>query len=102
MGRLAFWGHKLARSAVWAFAASMIVVAADEGRAQPAVTYLPQNWSAADRDAFYTTSQGSRIMPLAWFTALKHSDGQPILADALARYGYLANPRSPTNPHGLP
>jgi hypothetical protein len=102
MGRLAFWGHKLARSAAWAFAASMIVVAADEGRAQPAVTYLPQNWSAADRDAFYTTSQGSRIMPLAWFTALKHSDGQPILADALARYGYLANPRSPTNPHGLP
>ena len=99
---LTFWRHKLARSAVWAFVASMTVVVADEGRAQPAVTYLSQNWSAADRDAVYTTSQGSRIMPFAWFQGLKHAGGQPLLADGLARYGYLANPRSSTNPQGLP
>ena len=102
MRGLRFWRETLVRSAAWAFAASIIVVGAGEGRAQPTVTYLPQNWLAADRDAFYTTSQGSRIMPLAWFQALNHADGQPLLADGLARYGYLANPRSPTNPQGLP
>ena len=102
MRGLEFLGHKLARRAAWAFAVSLIVVGAHAGTAQPAVTFLPQNWSGADRDAFYTTSQGSRIMPFAWFQALRHADGQPLLADGLARYGYLANTRSPTNPQGLP
>src|SRR6185312_14804915 len=80
--------------------------AAARDRSRPgkllAVTYLSQNWSAADRDVFYTTSQGSPIMPFAWFQGLKHADGQPLLADGLARYGYLANPRSSTPPQGLP
>jgi mono/diheme cytochrome c family protein len=82
----------------------------DEGRAQqPAsgaagtsVIFLSQGWSDADRAVFYTTSQGSRIMPFAWFSALKHPDGQTLLADSLARYGYLPNARSAGNPQGLP
>jgi cytochrome c5 len=32
------------------------------------------------------------MIPLAWLEALKQPDGQPFLADSLARYGYLPNP----------
>ena len=39
------------------------------------------------------------MIPLAWLRALKQADGQPFLADSLARYGYLPNP---ANTSGLP
>lgn len=55
------------------------------------------DWTPALRDQFYTQDQGSRIMPIAWMRALKHSDGTPFLADALSRYGYL-----PLPDHGEP
>jgi hypothetical protein len=79
-----------------------------EGRAQQTgalgtLTYAAQGWSTADRETFYTTSQGSRLMPYAWFKALKRTDAdQPFAADKLLRYGYLAHDVSPTNPEGLP
>jgi len=50
-------------------------------------------FSEASRDRFYSQDQGSRMIPYAWLKALKRSDGQPFLADSLARYGYLANPK---------
>ena len=49
---------------------------------------------AAARSAFYSQDQGSRIMPLAWLSALKRRDGQLFLADGLARYDDLPNPAS--------
>jgi hypothetical protein len=57
------------------------------------------NWTAATRADFYTRDQGSRMIPLAWLQALKQPNGQPFLADSLARYGYLPNP---ANTNGLP
>lgn len=82
--------------------AAMLLIAAGEGRAQPAVTYASQGWSNADRDTFYTTSQGSRMMPAAWFKALRRLDvDEPFAADQLQRYGYLRND-SPDNADGLP
>ena len=38
--------------------------------------YLSQGWSGADRTMFYTTSQGSQLLPYDWFLALE----QPKLA----------------------
>ena len=79
-----------------------------EGRAQQTdalatLTYAAQGWSAADRETFYTTSQGSHLMPYAWFKALKRTDvDEPFAADKLQRYGYLAHDVSPANPEGLP
>jgi hypothetical protein len=79
-----------------------------EGRTQQSdavgtLTYAAQGWSAADRETFYTTSQGSRLMPYAWFKALKRTDvDEPFAADKLLRYGYLARDVSPANPEGLP
>jgi mono/diheme cytochrome c family protein len=64
----------------------------------PAVTTMDQGttWTAGDRAAYYSTNQGSRIMPLAWMKALKQPDGTPFLADGLARYGYLPNIADPS------
>ena len=50
-----------------------------EGQAQQTgavgtLTYAAQGWSPTDRETFYTTSQGSRLMPYAWFKALKRTD----------------------------
>src|SRR5262249_12847063 len=56
----------------------------------PAVKYLAQGWSAADRNTFYTTAQGSRLIPYAWFKALRRPDNDDLFAaDQLQRYGYL-------------
>jgi hypothetical protein len=65
------------------------------------VKTLPQgeNWTDTDRTNFYSQDQGSQMMPLAWFRALKQPSGQPFLADSLSRYGYLPNPASD---NGLP
>ena len=60
-----------------------------DGNAAP--KYLAQSWTDQDRLAFYTTNQGSRIMPLRWFKALRRRDGSAFLPDGLARYGYLRN-----------
>jgi mono/diheme cytochrome c family protein len=65
--------------------------------------YVDQAWSPADRSWFYTTSQGSRLMPYDWFLALEEPDSAtPFRADGLARFGYLPNPPSPDNRDGLP
>jgi mono/diheme cytochrome c family protein len=92
-----------------ALAAFLLVLNGCVALAQPtpgtpiAVTYADQGWSAADRDTFYTTSQGSRMMPYAWFKALGRLDNnEPFGGDQLQRYGYLPNARSRSNPEGLP
>jgi mono/diheme cytochrome c family protein len=104
-------GHIIWRSAL-ALSVFMSAFALAEARAQQggtgpaaaAVTYAAQGWSPADRNTFYTTSQGSRMMPYVWFKALRRLDvDQPFAADKLQRYGYLPNDPSPvSNPEGLP
>ncbi len=84
--------------AAWTVAAS-ILLCAGAAHAQPAPAAVPmeQGWSATDRNTFYTTGQGSHLMPAAWFMALRRLDvDQPFAADQLARYGYLHND-SPSN-----
>jgi hypothetical protein len=95
-------------SRVTAIATAIGVLASIAGlaRAQPAslvVVYSDQGWSAADRDTFYTTSQGSRMMPYAWFKALRRIESDELFAaDQLQRYGYLPSDRSKSNPESLP
>ena len=66
-------------------------------RYQSLPIYLQQWPQEQDRKTFYTTSQGSRIMPYAWFKALPTADdaSAPFVWDQLKRYGYLANSQSP-------
>lgn len=58
-------------------------------------------WTPARRAAFYTTGQGSQIMPIAWARALTTADGAPFLGDRLARYGYLAGGAAAKLPVGF-
>ena len=65
--------------------------------------YAKQGWTADERQAFYTTSQGSHMIPYAWFKALRRLDvDEPFAGDQLQRYGYLPNETSKLNPEGLP
>jgi hypothetical protein len=58
------------------------------------------NWTSTTRAGFYTQDQGSQLIPLKWFFAIKKTDGTPFSANSLDRYGYLPNPASPVV--GLP
>ncbi|MBJ3761943.1 hypothetical protein ILP92_04170 [Maribius pontilimi] len=65
---------------------------------------LDQGWADNQRSWWYTTSQGSRLLPLSWALALKTADGQGAMFGQphLQLLGYLANPVSQDNPDGLP
>ncbi|MBD0271372.1 MAG: hypothetical protein ICV73_05525, partial [Acetobacteraceae bacterium] len=73
-----------------------------------AVSYPEQNWTEAQRRWFYHTPQGTRLMPVAWFLALEQPDLVPgegprfAAPDHLSRFGFLLDPPSAENPHGLP
>jgi hypothetical protein len=55
------------------------------------------NWTLATRAQFYSQDQGSEIMPILWFKALKQPNGDPFLTNSLTRYGYLVNNENPTS-----
>jgi hypothetical protein len=81
---------------------TMGVSRAQSPTATPDVRYVEQGWKPADRETFYTTVQGSHIMPYAWFKALRRLDTDaPFSDDQLSRYGYIHND-SPANTEGLP
>lgn len=55
--------------------------------------FLAQSWSADDRAWFYSASQGSQILPYAWFMSLERPEESGLfVGDGLARFGYLPNP----------
>jgi hypothetical protein len=54
------------------------------------ISQSPDSTPSARAD-FYTRDQGSKVVPLARIQALKQPNGEPFLADGLARYGYLPN-----------
>lgn len=85
------------------FAAIAFAVAPGESFAQsitPIKVDQGLTWTEPVRKNFYTRDQGSRLIPLAWFKALKQPNGEFFLADGLARYGYLADDANPRR--GLP
>jgi hypothetical protein len=85
------------------FAAAGLVVASSNCVAQstaPIKVDQGLTWTEAVRKNFYSRDQGSRLIPLAWLKALKHPNGEPFLADGLARYGYLPDDANPQR--GLP
>ena len=61
-----------------------------------------QGWDAATREAFWFTTQGSRLLRATWFLALEQASSTVSLKDALAGFGYIPAPRSTLNPDALP
>ncbi|MDZ7905847.1 MAG: di-heme-cytochrome C peroxidase [Cypionkella sp.] len=51
---------------------------------------LGQIWPESARKVWYETSQGSRLMPDAWYRALRRADDGTMLAgrDSMQRYGF--------------
>src|SRR4051812_48754958 len=93
---------------IWAFAFTLVAAAVWSDRASsqpvpsstssPQLTYPDQGWTPADRQAFYTTSQGSRLIPYEWFKALRRPNSDELFgADGLKRYGYLPNEYATNN-----
>lgn len=73
------------------------------------IVHLDQGWSAAQRQWFGHTSQGTATLGIyPWFVALEQPNlslfEQPLFAapENLARYGFLSSPMTPDNPDGLP
>src|SRR5688572_21613763 len=71
--------------------------------AQSGPLSLDQGWTARDRAWFYSTTQGSQLIPYSWYLALEQpGGGAPFNDDHLARYGYLENRDRAANPDNLP
>lgn len=75
--------------------------------AQGSVTFLEQGWNEADRQMYYHTTQGTRVVPYAWFMALERKGlvppQPPFLTDAtVERYGLIPDPNTVNNPDRLP
>lgn len=69
------------------------------------VGYLAQGWSAAERTQFYTTPQGSMLMPYSWFLHLEQATNHDLFraAENIDRLRYLPEaPDKAHNPDGLP
>ena len=74
---------------------------------QGGVTFLGQGWSEADRQMYYHTTQGTRVIPYAWFLALERKGlsppQPPFLSDeAVERYRLIPDPNTVNNPDRLP
>jgi cytochrome c peroxidase len=80
------------RTASWLFALlALPLLTASQCTVSPAP---PQGWSDAERVAWYTASQGSRMVPQAWLDNLEQPDGTGAFLDPayVASYRYLPNP----------
>jgi hypothetical protein len=68
------------------------------------VKYLDQGWSPSDSVWFYTTTQGSDLMPYDFFIALEQERSQELFRspENINRYRYLPQKPTPSNPDGLP
>src|ERR1700733_3706324 len=64
---------------------------------QPVTVDQVPSLSDTYRSQYYTVDQGSQLMPLDWFRALRRPDGTNFLSGRLARYGYLRNYDAPAS-----
>ncbi len=83
--------------------ASLSFLVSAQRAPDPFLTYSGQGWTEADRNTWYTTSQGSRLAPLSWIRALERAqdDALFLTAENLARFRYLAY-TTPSEQTGLP
>ncbi len=68
------------------------------------IVHLQQGWDAAQRSWFYTTSQGSALMPYAHFMALEQADNEKPFRDPhnMRRFRWLTEYQGKAKNAGLP
>ena len=84
---------------------SLSNVAMSEDKKENSILSFEQGWTVDEALDFYNTSQGSQLMPYAWFLALEQSDNVALFRDNknIKKLGYI--PQAPLvgrNPDGLP
>jgi hypothetical protein len=74
------------------------------GPSEANVVYLEQNWTPAESQQFYFTSQGSQILPYDWFLNLEQAGDNTLFRDDknLLKLGYLLQNKDTLNPDALP
>jgi hypothetical protein len=67
------------------------------------IVNVEQGWSPADKTAWYTTTQGSRLLPLSWLRALEQPDSEkPFLApEHMASFHFIPGPGASDLPIGF-
>ncbi len=67
------------------------------------VRYLEQNWESSDRDFFYYSDQGSRLLPYDFFLNLEQADSEELFRSPanMLRFGFIPGLQSAKNPDGL-
>lgn len=85
------WRSKVLKAV---FMLLMVMVSVLAYTADDVTKVVDQGWSAAQKQQWYTMSQGSRLIPLAWFKALEQTDSElPLLHRShTERFRYLADP----------
>jgi cytochrome c553 len=89
--------RKLKSPALSFIALAMLAAGCASIPEKPVLPFLDQgsNWNSSTRETYYTQDQGSQLIPLNWFMALRQPNGELFARDSLTRYGYLPNPKSP-------
>jgi hypothetical protein len=87
-----------------ASALALLVGTAAESASAQSAAYLDQGWSASDRQYFYRTTQGSRLMSYRVFVKLETASSTVRFASEqnLGAYGYLFDYDAQSNPDNLP
>ena len=67
------------------------------------VVNLDQQWTVESQQLFYSTTQGSRILPYAWYLALEQKGSLTLFRDNanMAALRYLPSSKTRWNPDGL-
>ena len=68
------------------------------------LVWLDQGWSREDSNWFYTTTQGSQLLPYPFFIALEQERNSELFRDVRHMQKYRCLPEQPgaRNPDGLP
>lgn len=68
------------------------------------IRYLQQGWEADDSLWFYSTTQGSNLLPYDFFLELEQATSQALFRspDNINKYRYLVQKPTFSNPEGLP
>ena len=75
---------------------------AESNPAEAPVVYSPNGWSAAERAEYYHLAEGSELIPYAVLAnVVSVKTGKPFVQQ-MERFGFIADPTGPANPHGLP
>ncbi|MDB6139139.1 MAG: hypothetical protein JWO94_2211, partial [Verrucomicrobiaceae bacterium] len=66
--------------------------------------WLGQGWSRSDSERFYSTTQGSHLLPLAFFAELEQAGNtRPFNSPEITeKYRCIPRPKTTDNPYGLP